>query len=82
MFDAPLDMVWKPGEAHKKEGNKIHANTRNNKTEILNQTTFIISWKQDDDDYANGQTIRMKARGSKYLNMDSYIIFILKYLSC
>ena len=25
-------------EAHIKEGNKIHPNTRNNKTEILNQT--------------------------------------------
>jgi hypothetical protein len=35
---------------HKAEGNKIHPNTRNNKAEILNQTTFINSWKQDDDD--------------------------------
>jgi hypothetical protein len=69
VFDAPSDMVWKIAEAHIKEGNKIHANTRNNKTEILNQTTFINSWKRDDDDNdANGQTIRMKARGSKYLN--------------
>ena len=72
VFDAPLDMVWKLGEVYIKEGNKIHPNTRNNKTEILilNQTTFINSWKRDDDDDndANGQTIRMKARGSKYLN--------------
>jgi hypothetical protein len=64
-------LIWygKLAEAHIKEDNKIHANTRNNKTEILNQTTFINSWKRDDDDNdANGQTIRMKARGSKYLN--------------
>jgi hypothetical protein len=64
-------LIWygKLAEAHIKEGNKIHANTRNNKTEILNQTTFINSWKRDDDDNdANGQTIRMKARDSKYLN--------------
>jgi hypothetical protein len=53
-------MVWKLGEAHIKEGNKIHANTIKNKTKILNQTTFIISSKQEDDYYdANAQTIRM-----------------------
>jgi hypothetical protein len=56
-------------EAHIKEGNKIHPNTRNSKTKIFNQTTFINSWKQDDDkDDANDQSIRMKAGGSKYLN--------------
>jgi hypothetical protein len=33
-------LIWygKLAEAHIKEGNKIHPNTRNNKTEILNQT--------------------------------------------
>ena len=36
--DASLDWYGKLGEAHIKEGNKIHPNTRNNKTEILNQT--------------------------------------------
>ena len=41
MFDdASLDMVWKiRWSTHIKEGNKIHPNTRNNKTGILNQTT-------------------------------------------
>ena len=27
-----------------------------------------LGFEEEDDDYANGQTIRMKARGSKYLN--------------
>ena len=64
VFDAQLDMVWKLGEAHIKEGNRIHPNTRNNKSEILNETTFINSWEQVDD--ANGQNIRMKIRGTIY----------------
>ncbi|HEX5891616.1 MAG TPA: hypothetical protein VFY41_02025 [Nitrososphaeraceae archaeon] len=64
VFDAQLDMVWKLGEAHIKEINKIHPNTRNNKSEILNETTFINSWEQVDD--ANGQNIRMKIRGTMY----------------
>jgi hypothetical protein len=64
VFDAQLDMVWKLGEAHIKEGNRIHPNTRNNKSEILNETTFINSWEQVDD--ANGQNIRMKIRGTMY----------------
>ena len=37
---------------------------RNNKTEILNETTFINSWEQVDD--ANSQNIRMKIRGTMY----------------
>ena len=64
VFDVELDMVWKLGEAHIKEGNRIHPNTRNNKSEILNETTFINSWEQVDD--ANGQNIRMKIRGTMY----------------
>ncbi len=64
VFDAQLDMVWKLGEAHIKEGNRIHPNTRNNKSEILNENTFINSWEQFDD--ANGQNIRMKIRGTMY----------------
>ena len=64
VFDAQLDMVWKLGEAHIKEGNRIHPNTRNNKSEILNETTFINSWEQVDD--ANGQNTRMKIRGTMY----------------
>lgn len=55
VFDAQLDMVWKLVEAHIKEGNRIHPNTRNNKSEILNETTFINSWEQVDD--ANGQDL-------------------------
>jgi hypothetical protein len=38
-------LIWygKLAKAHIKEGNKIHANTRNNKTQILNQTTLSIA---------------------------------------
>ena len=43
VFDTQLDMVWKLGEEHIKEGNRIHPNTRNNKSEILNETAFINS---------------------------------------
>ena len=64
IFDAPLDKVWKLGEAHIKEGNKIHPNTRNNKTEMVNDTTFINSWKEED--MSNGQTIKIKAKGTIY----------------
>jgi hypothetical protein len=41
-------LIWygKLAKAHIKEANKIHPNTRNNKAKILNQTTFINSWKQ------------------------------------
>ena len=42
VFDAPLEMVWKLGEAYIKKDNKIHPNTRNNKAKILNQTTLSI----------------------------------------
>lgn len=64
VFDAQLDMAWKLGEAHIKEGNRIHPNTRNANTEILNETTFINSWEQVD--YANGQNTRMKIRATMY----------------
>lgn len=64
VFDAQLDMEWKLGEAHIKEGNRIHPSTRNANTEILNETTFINSWEQVDD--ANSQNIRMKIRGTMY----------------
>lgn len=47
-----------------KRRNRIHPNTRNANTEILNETTFIYSWEQVDD--ANGQNIRMKIRGTMY----------------
>jgi hypothetical protein len=43
VFDAQLDMVWKLGEAHIKEGNRIHPNTRNNKSEILNEILLSIA---------------------------------------
>jgi hypothetical protein len=64
VFDAQLDIVWKLGEAHINEGNRIHPNTRNNKSEKINETTFINSWEQVDD--ANGQNIRMKIRETMY----------------
>ncbi len=62
-FEAPLEMVWKLAEDHVEQGNKIHPNTRNNKTEIIGETSFINSWEQDDE---NSQTIRMKVKGTTY----------------
>jgi hypothetical protein len=56
-------MVWKLAEDHVEQGNKIHPNTRNNKTEIIGETSFINSWEQDDE---NSQTIRMKVKGTTY----------------
>ena len=63
IFEAPLEMVWKLAEDHAEHGNKIHPDTRNNKTEIIGETSFINSWEQDDE---NGQTIRMKVKGTTY----------------
>jgi hypothetical protein len=63
-----FDMICKLNEVYIKEGNNIHPKTRNNKTGILNQTTFINSLEQLDDDDANSQTIRMKASGNKCFN--------------
>src|SRR5918995_4999508 len=63
VFEAPLEMVWKLAEDHVEQGNKIHPNTRNNKTEIIGETSFINSWEQDDE---NSQTIRMKVKGTLY----------------
>jgi hypothetical protein len=63
VFEAPLEMVWKLAEDHVEQGNKIHPNTRNNKTEIIGETSFINSWEQDDE---NSQTIRMKVKGTSY----------------
>ena len=63
IYDAPLDLVWKLGEAHTKEGNKIHPNTRNNRTEMLNESTFISSWEEED---RNGQVIKIKLKGTIY----------------
>jgi hypothetical protein len=65
-FDAPLDKVWKLGEAHAKDGNKIHPNTRNNKTEIVNENTFVNSWEED----TNGQAIKTKAKGTIYYPLE------------
>ena len=63
VFEAPLEMVRKLAEDHVEQGNKIHPNTRNNKTEIIGETSFINSWEQDDE---NSQTIRMKVKGTTY----------------
>jgi hypothetical protein len=45
----------KLGEGHIKEANKIHLNSKNNKTETVNDTTFIKSWEED----MNGQNINV-----------------------
>ena len=42
--DASLDWYGKLAKAHIKEGNKIHPNTRNNKTEILNQAANFYQY--------------------------------------
>ena len=63
VFEAPLEVVWKLAKDHVEHGNKIHPNTRNNKTEIIEETSFINTWEQDDE---NGQTIRMKVKGSSF----------------
>ena len=63
IFEAPLEMIWKLAEDHIEYGNKIHPNTRNNKTEIIGETSFINSWEQDETD---GQNIRMKVKGTTY----------------
>jgi len=61
VFEAPLEMVWKLAKDHVEHGNRIHPNTRNYKTEIIDETSFINNWEQDDE---NGQTINMKVKGS------------------
>lgn len=80
VLDTLLDMIWKLGEIHIKEGNSIHSTTRNNKAKILNHTILsiagnkmtmmltlkLLEWKQGIDNISI---------------IDSYI-FILKYLSC
>src|SRR5215204_2893142 len=38
VFEAPLETVWKLAEDHVEHGNKIHPDTRNNKTEIIGET--------------------------------------------
>jgi hypothetical protein len=63
VFDAPIEMVWKLAEDQIEQGNKIHPNTRNNKTETISETSFINTWEQDD---ANGQTSGMKVKGRSY----------------
>src|ERR687892_2614052 len=63
IFEASLDMVWRLAKDHVKQGNKIHPNTRNNRTEIISETSFINSWEQDE---TNGQTIRMGIKGTFY----------------
>jgi hypothetical protein len=63
IFEASLDMVWRLAQDHVKQGNKIHPNTRNNRTEIISETSFINSWEQDE---TNGQTIRMGIKGTFY----------------
>src|SRR5918995_6119255 len=63
IFEAPLEMIWKLAEDHLEHGNKIHPNTRNNKTEIMGESSFINSWEQDE---TNGQNIRMKVKGTTY----------------
>ena len=66
IFDALLDKILKLGEAHIKEGNKIHPNTRNNKTEILTDATFINSWEED----MKSQIIKIKAKGTIYYPLE------------
>jgi hypothetical protein len=63
VFEASLEMVWQLAKDHVGKGNKIHPNTGNNKTEIISETIFVNSWEQEE---ANGQTIRMKVKGTFY----------------
>src|ERR687897_112872 len=49
VFKASLEIVWKLAKDHVEHGNKIHPNTRKNKTEIIDETSFINTWEQDDD---------------------------------
>lgn len=45
-FEASLGSVWKLAEAHITDGSKIHPNTKNNKTEVIDDMTFLNSWTQ------------------------------------
>ncbi len=62
-FDAPLDVVWKLNQAHATDAAKIHPNSRNNQMEMVNETTFVMSWE---DVAPDGQIIKTKARGSMH----------------
>lgn len=64
MFDAPVDRVWKLNQAHTTDSAKIHPSTRNNKTEMTGDTTFISSWETDGPD---GKPLKMKIRGSMFV---------------
>jgi hypothetical protein len=60
VFDAPIDKVWKLAQAHFTEGSKIHPGAKNVVTEMINEQTFTNSW----EDKVNGQTIRIKMKGT------------------
>ncbi len=60
-FDAPLDVVWKLNQAHATDVARIHPSSRNNQMEMVNETTFVMSWE---DTAPDGQIIKTKARGS------------------
>jgi DNA-binding Lrp family transcriptional regulator len=40
-------LIWKVAKDHVEHGNKIHPNARNNKTEIIDETSFINSWEHE-----------------------------------
>ena len=48
-------MVWKSAKDHVEHGNKIHPNTRNDKTGLIDETSFINTWEQDDENGQNHQ---------------------------
>lgn len=61
VYNAPIDMIWKLNQAHATEANKIHPKSRNNKTEVISETTFFSSWETDGID---GKPVKMRIKGS------------------
>jgi hypothetical protein len=62
VYDAPLDRVWRLGEAHAKDASRIHPGFLNYRTERMNESTMVQTWDTD----VQGQKVSNRARLTAY----------------
>jgi len=61
-YNAPIEKIWKLNQAHATDSEKIHPKTKNNKMELVNDTTAIASW----DDVSQSPPTRIKMKFTNF----------------
>lgn len=63
VFDAPVERVWKLGQAHTTDGKRIHPKMLNQKYEMVDENTMLSSW----EDEMQGRRVKNRLKSTAYM---------------